>query len=218
MRLYAGMSDEFIRDTVHNQIAGKLEDSFFRHYRFRPSPAEVNAWKNSLRAVSQVFQEADLDDHGVILEYQLPLTSKRLDCLVCARGTTDDDNAVIIELKQWDHCHAAEGEALVVTWVGNAEREMLHPSAQARQYQWYLEDTHTAFYEEPNPIRLSSCAYLHNYAPAKNDVILSQRFEALLREFPTFTADDVDALDLFDNGPGDITKSHVRGCLAPIPR
>jgi hypothetical protein len=194
MRLYAGMSDQFIRDTVHNQIAGKLEDSFFRHYRFRPSPAEVNSWKNSLRAVSQVFQEAGLDDHGVILEYQLPLTSKRLDCLVCAKGATDDDNAVIIELKQWDYCHEAVGEDLVVTWVGKAEREMLHPSAQARQYQWYLEDTHTAFYEEPNPVRLSSCVYLHNYAPLKNDVILSQRFEALLREFPTFTADDVDAL------------------------
>jgi len=40
MRLYAGMSDQFIRDTVHNQIAGKLEDSFFRHYRFRPSPGK----------------------------------------------------------------------------------------------------------------------------------------------------------------------------------
>jgi len=130
----------------------------------------------------------------VILEYQLPLTSKRLDCLVCAKGATDDDNAVIIELKQWDYCHEAEGEDLVVTWVGKAEREMLHPSAQARQYQWYLEDTHTAFYEEPNPVRLSSCAYLHNYAPAKNDVILSSALRRSLREFPTFTADDVDAL------------------------
>ena len=81
MRLYAGMSDQFIRDTVHNQIAGKLEDSFFRHYRFRPSPAEVNAWKNSLRAVSQVFQEAGLDDHGVILA---PSAEKRVGPDLCA--------------------------------------------------------------------------------------------------------------------------------------
>ena len=54
MRLYSGMSRNFIDDTVRNQIAGKLEDAFFRHFRYRPSPGEVNSWRNSLRAVSQV--------------------------------------------------------------------------------------------------------------------------------------------------------------------
>jgi hypothetical protein len=33
-----------------------------------------------------VFQEARLDDHGVLLEYQLPLTSRRLDCIVTGKG------------------------------------------------------------------------------------------------------------------------------------
>ena len=109
MRLYSGMSRNFINDTVRNQIAGKLEDAFFRHFRDRPSPGEVNSWRNSLRAVSQVFQASDLLDHGVILEYQLPLTSKRLDCLVCGRDNDGADEAVIIELKQWDKCSPASG-------------------------------------------------------------------------------------------------------------
>ena len=69
MRLYAGMSRDFIQDSVHNQIAGKLTDAFLRHFRFRPPPAEINSWRNSLRAVSQVFEAGGLDDHGVILEY-----------------------------------------------------------------------------------------------------------------------------------------------------
>ena len=80
MRLYSGLSRNFIDDTVRNQIAGKLENAFFHHFRYKPSPGEVNSWRNSLRAVAQVFQTSDLLDHGVILEYQLPLTSKRLDC------------------------------------------------------------------------------------------------------------------------------------------
>jgi len=121
MRLYSGMSRNFIDDTVRNQIAGKLEDAFFRHFRYRPSPGEVNSWRNSLRAVSQVFQASDLLDHGVILEYQLPLTSKRLDCLVCGRDDDGADEAVIIELKQWDKCSPAVGERLVTTWVGGAQ-------------------------------------------------------------------------------------------------
>ncbi len=43
---------------------------------------EISSWRNSLRAVSDVFREANLDDHGVILEYQLPLSSRRLDCMI----------------------------------------------------------------------------------------------------------------------------------------
>ena len=88
MRLYAGTSVNFVRDTVRNQIAEKLKNSFFQHFRFNPSPAEVNSWRNSLRAVSGVFEHAGLDDHGVILEYQLPLTSKRLTALFAEKMTT----------------------------------------------------------------------------------------------------------------------------------
>lgn len=115
MRLYSGMSRNFIEDTVRNQIAGKLENAFFRHLRYKPSQGEVNSWRNSLRAIAQVFQASDLLDHGVILEYQLPLTSKRLDCLVCGRDGDGSDGAVIVELKQWEKCSPALGERLVTT-------------------------------------------------------------------------------------------------------
>ena len=50
MQLYSGPSTHFIRDTAHNQIAEKLKTAFFAHYRYNPSPAEVNSWRNSLRA------------------------------------------------------------------------------------------------------------------------------------------------------------------------
>lgn len=197
MRLYAGMSREFIQDTVHNQIAGKLADSFFRHFRYRPPPAEVTSWRNSLRAVSQVFELGRLNDHGVILEYQLPLTSKRLDCLICGQDADSRDRAVIIELKQWERSVAAIGENLVTTWVGGAEREVLHPSVQVRQYQWYMQDNHTAFHEGSSPVGVNSCAYLHNYYPTDDDVVFSEPFRETLSEFPTFAADHVRQLTTF---------------------
>jgi len=197
MRLYAGMSQNFIHDTTHNQIAGKLSEAFIRHFRYKPSPSEVNSWRNSLRAVSDVFQLAHLDDHGVILEFQLPLTSRRLDCLVCGKDGHARDSAVIIELKQWDRCGRAAGDNLVSTWIGGAEREILHPSAQVGQYHHYLADNHTAFHEGPTPVQLKSCAYLHNYFSEEGDPLLDDSFKPLLLQFPTFTADDVPLLKDF---------------------
>lgn len=194
MRLYAGPSTHFIRDTAHNQIAEKLKSAFFRYYRFEPSPGEVQSWRNSLRATAQVFEEAGLKDHGVILEYQLPQTSRRLDCLVCGKNGAASDNAVIIELKQWEGASDAVGDKLVTTWVGGAEREVLHPSAQVGQYRMYLQDTHTAFYEGSSPIDLTACSYLHNHHPESDDILLSERFQPLLDLDPLFSADDVGRL------------------------
>ncbi|MDA8415447.1 MAG: DUF2075 domain-containing protein [Betaproteobacteria bacterium] len=190
MKLYSGSSQQFIQDTVQNQIAEKLRLAFFDYYRFYPSPGEINAWRNSLRAVKDIFEMADLYDHGVMLEYQLPLSSKRLDCLICGKNKVKADNAVIIELKQWEKCNEAEGANELSTYVGGSVREVLHPSAQVGQYKMYLEDTHTAFYEGPHPVKLHACSYLHNYNFYKTDAIFDEKFSKLLRDFPLFTADD----------------------------
>jgi DUF2075 family protein len=194
MRLYAGTSKQFIEDTTLNQIAEKLRSEFFNYFRYNPSQFEINSWRNSLRAISQVFQYANLLDHGIILEYQLPLSSKRLDCLICGKDTTKRKQAIIIELKQWDKCKVANGDNEVATWVGGGERDVLHPSVQVGQYKKYLEDTHTAFYSGYSPILLSACSYLHNYSYFQEDVIFSKKFQLALQEFPLFTADDVKKL------------------------
>jgi len=197
MRLYSGLSTDFIRDNVHNRIAEKLKDAYFRQYRHNPPPSEVNSWRNSLKSVSMVFEDAKLHDHGILLEYQLPMSSKRLDCMITGQDEAQRDNAVILELKQWETCGDAGADNLVTTFVGGRERDLLHPSAQVLQYQRYLEDSHTAFYEPPAPIALASCAYLHNYAAADGDVLFADRFHPILDTSPIFTADDVEPLQAF---------------------
>jgi len=191
MRLYSGTTASLIEDTTKNRIAAKLSDAFFHEFRFQPAPSEVNSWRNSLRAVSQVFQEGDLLDNGVILEFQLPLTSRRLDCLVTGRDDWSRENAVVVELKQWDKCQDASGRNEVMTWVGGNLRDVLHPSAQVGQYKTYLEDVHTAFDPDAG-IQLNACSYLHNYSYEPSDVLFADRFKNLLESFPLFTGDDVD--------------------------
>ena len=75
MRLYSGSSIDFIDDTVHNRIADKLRDAYFVTYRREASPSEINSWRNSLRAVSQVFENT-LDR---ILESKYRPSKKLLD-------------------------------------------------------------------------------------------------------------------------------------------
>lgn len=86
MRLYAGSSGQFVEDTVLNQVAGKLKNAFFAHYSYNPPHAEINSWQNSLRTMAGILQYGDLLDHGVMLEYQLPLTSRHLGFMVTGKG------------------------------------------------------------------------------------------------------------------------------------
>ncbi len=197
MRLYSGTTEQFIEDTIHNQIADKLKLSFFSYFHYNPSDAEVASWQNSLRAISSVFQYSNLLDHGLILEYQLPQSSKRLDCLVCGKDATESDNAVIIELKQWSKCETTDGSNEVQTWIGGRVREVLHPSVQVGQYTTYLRDYHSAFYDSPNPVTVSGCSYLHNYPLDSSDVIYSEKFREVLSKYPLFTKDEVDRLRSF---------------------
>ncbi|HVZ55759.1 MAG TPA: DUF2075 domain-containing protein [Chitinophagaceae bacterium] len=192
MRLYSGTSSQFITDTIQNQITEKLYQAFFSYYRYYPSENEKRSWQNSLRSLKDIFQLGNLNDHGVLLEYQLPLTSKRLDCMICGQDDRRAGHAVIIELKQWEKCQVSDCENEVATFVGGAVREVLHPSVQVGQYKMYLEDTHTAFYEGDNPVTLSACSYLHNYNYYTEDVIFDRKFERVLTDYPLFTADDVD--------------------------
>src|SRR5687767_7003206 len=125
MHLYTGSSKQFVDDTVQNRIAEKLRLAFFQHFRFNASQSEIKSWQNSLSRMCNVIQYAALMDHGIILEYQLPLSSKRLDCMITGRNGEENPNAVIIELKQWETVESTDVEDCVITFVGGGKREVL---------------------------------------------------------------------------------------------
>src|SRR3989442_6031334 len=145
MRLYSGMSEDFIRDTARNRIAERLRDAFFAYYRYNPSPAEINSWRNSLRAMTDVLDIASLHDHGILLEYQLPLSSKRIDCIVCGRDDGELDQAVIVELKQWERCEPAEPDKVVLSWVGGRQRDVLQDRKSTRLNSSHVRISYAVF-------------------------------------------------------------------------
>lgn len=223
MQLYSGISSEFIAGTATNAITDRLVGNFERHFRYRPPDAEVRSWQNSLSRFARVLDIADLQDQGVIVEYQLPLTSKRLDVMVTgANRSGDDDSAVIVELKQWDAVSSSDVPDCVETWVGGGLRNVLHPSRQAADYQRYLLDTHTTFSD--GAVGLRSCGYLHNLGRAKADVIFDAAFAELVATHPAFVAEDTGDLASYldqqvgGGSGGDALELVVAGRYRPHPR
>jgi hypothetical protein len=147
MHLYSGTSVEFISDATRNVIAEKLEQRFLERFRYSPGKSEVRSWQNSLSRMAGVLRDVDLTDNGVVVELQLPLSSKRLDCMITGHDGSDRASAVIVELKQWDAVSPSPVMGCVTTFTGRGMRDVLHPSDQAGSYQRYLLDTHTAFGE-----------------------------------------------------------------------
>jgi len=185
--LYTGSSAKFIDDVVQNRIADAMKASFFDHFRFNPASSEVRSWQNSLRAVCNVLQYGSFDDHGIIVEYQLPLTSKRLDCMVTGTDSLSKANAVVIELKQWEEVRPSYVEDCVTTFVGQGWRDVLHPSRQVGDYQEYLEDYHVEF--TSGAIGLAACAYMHNFTFDATSELFHERHAKVLEKFPLFSGD-----------------------------
>lgn len=189
MQLYSGSANIFIQDAKQNQIALKLKKAYFEHFGFNPSKGEEISWQNSLRAIKDVFVDCDFNDQGVALEYFLPSTSLRLDCMVTGRNHINQESAIIIELKQWQDTKKCDAENEIVTKFSDGEKEILHPSFQVNRYKDYFQDFYEVFYEN-NPIELKACAYLHNYEFKDNDPILDKKFEEVIKKAPIFSLND----------------------------
>ena len=198
MHLYSGVTTEFVADATRNRIADKLRRAFFDYFRYEPSPSEVGAWQNSLRAMSDVVEVAALDDHGIVVELQLPLSSKRLDCMLTGHDSGDRPQAVVVELKQWSVVEPSSIEECVAVFIGGRVRDELHPSAQVGGYQRYLMDVHTTFSE--GAVGMSSCAFAHNARFDPEAEFWDGSHQALLDRWPLFAGDQVDEFSNFLDG------------------
>ena len=193
MLLYQGTSKEFVIETTKNEIVDRLEESFKRQMGYGPSVAERRSWQNSLRAMALVVGMSGLKNNGVGIEYQLPGSSKRLDFMISGLSLDKKKEAVIIELKQWEKTEAGDGDK-VVTFVGQRDRDVLHPSVQVGHYRQYLTDQLEVLHEGNTAIRLSACSYLHNYSLEEKDPLFDEKFKAVVAKNPVFSKDDVEKL------------------------
>jgi hypothetical protein len=148
LKLYAGTTEQFRTDAQLHRIADKLQNEYIAQIGYKPGPGEMNAWQNSLMALSMLIDQAELTDHGVIVEYQLGNTSRRLDAMLTGRSATSTENAVVVELKQWSRGSIGPSMAdnCVELSIGNRIRRVLNPSVQVGGNRQWLLDIHSVFY------------------------------------------------------------------------
>lgn len=135
MIVYSATRETFTKDVFSNQIEKKILDAFRLRLGRKTSKSEIESWKNSMQYMNNVLVAGDIPkDAGVAIEYQVPLTSKRVDFILSGIDSKKRETAVIVELKQWSDVTETSKDAIVETYIGGAVREVPHPSYQAWTY------------------------------------------------------------------------------------
>ena len=188
MIVYSGNKYSFQRDAINGVLARRIDETFSSLGIPKESYAEFKSWENSLPQMGLIISDPRIDNKvQVALEYQIPLTSKRVDFMV-GGSDGDRDNVVIVELKQWDNCTATSRENVVKVFTGGRDREVAHPSQQAYSYAKLIEN----FNEDvrANNITLIPCAYLHNYLEKNRGQICHSHYSEALAAAPVFLQED----------------------------
>ncbi|GAA4615137.1 DUF2075 domain-containing protein [Actinoallomurus liliacearum] len=126
-----------------------------------PSPSEKKSWPRSLPVLARDLVEAGLGKVEMLVEYQLPLTSKRADVVLAGiDARTGGDAYVVVKLKQWSQAELYEDDENLVL-VEGFHRPIGHP-LQVQGYCDYIADFVAPVSEHSEAVR--GVAYLHNAA------------------------------------------------------
>ena len=141
------------------QLGSKLTEQFFYEFGYHPSAAEIRSWERSLDVLVSDLEDCGLHSVEMLIEYRLPLTSKRADVVLCGvHPKTGQSSYVVVELKQWTKASVLDGTEDVVVLDGVADR--LHPVEQVERYCTHISDFIATL--QGSTDQLAGVAYLHN--------------------------------------------------------
>ena len=191
MILYEGAIEQFNEDVLQNRIADRAAERYRAHYGRHPGQPEYRSWAISLAILNNSFHYAKLKNNHILIEYELPYSSQRIDVLLFGKSGDSQDNVIILELKQWsnENVRSADSDGNVTVDYGRFKKEQPHPSLQAQGYHFYLKDFIQLFSEKEAP-ELNSSSYAHNYSKKREAVLFSRQFKELLKKFPLFAKED----------------------------
>ena len=198
MLIYEATKSGFTQDVVNNEIVKKVRAGASER-GIGVSHNEVRSWENSLQHMYNVLSVSDVPgDAGVAIEYQIPVTSKRIDFMVTGHGLKQENNVVIVELKQWggeSTQRIPHKDGVVKTFVGGGIRETTHPSYQAWSYSKFIEDFNV--HVQLADINIYPVAYLHNFDQAYRDELINEGYEPHVTRAPLYLKQDGEALSMY---------------------
>ena len=190
MLVYHGNKKEFIDEVINGTIADKIHQKLLEA-GIPDGESQYGSYQNSMPYMQMVLNDGTIDDDvDIAIEYQIPLTSRRVDFIVAGSNDSNENNLVIIELKQWSHIVKTEKNNIVEleTYTGGAVREVVHPCQQAYSYAKLIANFNADIRD--NNIGLYPCAYLHNYHSALRDDLTGPQYDEMIEEAPLFLKQD----------------------------
>jgi hypothetical protein len=161
MELWQGDIPEFIQAANGPRLAASMADAYTRINRRKPPESEYASWEQSLAAVARVADDVATDDVGVLVEYHMPLSERRIDVMLFGRRADGLPSSLLVELKRWTEV-ALEDQFARNVMSGGAEH--VHPSEQALDYAEYLRDVHSSYAD--TEFGIQPCAFCHDMSLA----------------------------------------------------
>jgi len=194
MIVYQSIAKEFLHDVETNQISDKIKNRLLESFQWKAiGESQENSWINSMPFMGNVIRRAGIaDDCGVLIEYNLPSTSLRVDFIISGHDEENKPGFIIIELKQWKEAKSTNKDGIVYTdYWGNT----VHPSYQAYSYKLYLKDFNENI--SSSSIRVQSCAYLHNYVERNPEPLREKIYSRIVQDSPLYLKNDQLQLEEF---------------------
>ena len=212
MIVYNDIKRQFVNDVKDNSIADKILDAIKMRGLNAIHEKEYSSWQNSMQFMRNIVDDSEIDDEvRICIEYNIPLTSKRVDFIIAGADKAGNENIVIVELKQWQKAEVVADDMhyCVKTFIANTDRIVCHPSYQAYSYSCFLKNYSQSLTDES--INLVPCAYLHNYQPEYRQTLSNPIYKEWFEVAPFFIKNEVAVFSDFVKKY--ITKKSSKGDL-----
>jgi DUF2075 family protein len=174
---------DFSEDCIEDLVRLRVEEKLHR----KVGESEYQSWSNSLPMIGMLLMQSTVpDDANVAIEYTIPSTQNRVDLIISGQNEKQQDQVVLIELKQWSTATITTKDAMVNTRFRQGYKDTPHPSYQAWSYSMLLKSYNVSVHE--GNIDLKPCAFLHNYK--EDNVIKNDIYKPYIDDAPTFCKDD----------------------------
>ena len=114
MFLVRGSVTALAAQVAGNRLVPRLTEQFRFRFGYNPSRSEVRSWDRSIPALLGQLADAGLGEVEVLIEYQLPLTSKRADVVLLGQHPRGGPSCVVVENKQWSRVELVDIEHRLV--------------------------------------------------------------------------------------------------------
>lgn len=196
MIIYKNTLNNFYKDVFNGVIADKLEELFIEYNIGKESKGEYRSWNNSLEVVSSALKHSGINSLlEVAIEYQIPLTCRRVDFLIAGLNEEEKEVVVAMELKQWEWAEKTNLENCVRTLINGKDTVLPHPSQQILSYCQIISNFNVAV--QKDDIKLIPCAFLHNYKNDKKYILEDNTYYDIVEKAPLFYKNDRESLANF---------------------